>query len=364
MRRLFWIVALGFASTCALGAAQCGGTERWRPKVGTDQQAGSVELTNPQLIDIHDLIALAEPQRPNDDVTRLVPDETHVYVVRAFMLQFKEEQNDSDYHIVITDDTHTFTDHNGNNLDHSVIAEIPDPNCLQGKNHQFPGTSQFVSAITATRALMDQRFPNAAHDGSFNPVGLPVEITAIGFFDRPHGQIGRATNNIELHPILRLCFLDTPQPQCSDSGGGPPPTAAASFSSDHKWLTLASYSVALDQVVFFELQGSSVRVMLSNQANASAAATVTLDANSISAFKSLLQGEGARWIAAKDPSNGQLDRIVNFDYVRAVDLRTPPAFAANGWGLEAIGTDGAVYFVGWVVDASVKAQLGSSIGRQ
>jgi hypothetical protein len=72
---------------------------------------------------------------------------------------------------------------------------------------------------------VDARFPNALKDGSFNPVNLPVEITGVGFFDHAHGQIGRAANNIELHPILRLCFLDGPTPQCSTPGpgsGGPP----------------------------------------------------------------------------------------------------------------------------------------------
>jgi hypothetical protein len=202
---------------------QCGGTERWAVKVGTDQQVGSVAVNQPQTIDIHDLIALPEPVRPNDNITRIVPDETHVFVVRAFMLKFKLETNDSDYHIVVTDDTHTFTDTHGNSTGHSVIAEIPDPNCLGGKDNAFPGTSPFAAQITAARALIDSRFPNALKDGSFNDVGLPVEITAVGFYDRPHNQVGKATNNIELHPVIRLCFLDTAVPQCS-SGTTPGPT--------------------------------------------------------------------------------------------------------------------------------------------
>jgi len=215
-------------STIASGQqVQCGGTERWAVKVGTDSEVGAVTVDQPTAIDLHDLIALPEPTRPNDNVTRVIPDETHVFVVRAFMLKFKLEANDSDYHIVVTDDTHQFTDTHGNSIGHSVIAEIPDPNCLEGKDHNFPGTTPFADRITAARALMDSRFPNAAKDGSFNDVGLPVEITAVGFFDRPHGQIGRAPNNIELHPILRLCFLDTATPQCSSGppgGGGPPVT--------------------------------------------------------------------------------------------------------------------------------------------
>jgi hypothetical protein len=222
------LVPVLFVSIAASGQqVQCGGTERWAVKVGTDSQAGAVAsaVDQPTPIDLHSLIALSEPTRPNDNVTRVVPDETHVFVIRAFMLKFKLEANDSDYHIVVTDDTHQFTDTHGNSTGHSVIAEIPDPNCLEGKDHNFPGTTPFANGITAARALMDSRFPNAAKDGTFNDVGLPVEITAVGFFDRAHGQIGRATNNIELHPILRLCFLDTATPQCSTgttAGGSSP----------------------------------------------------------------------------------------------------------------------------------------------
>lgn len=134
-------------SAVSAGQSQCGGTERWRPKVGTDPQVPQVTIDDPELIDLHDLINLTEPTRPQDNITRIVPDETRVYTFTAFMLQFKEEQNDQDYHIVLTDGTHKFTDHLGNNIGHSVIAEIPDPNCLAGKDAQFPGASLFAGQI-------------------------------------------------------------------------------------------------------------------------------------------------------------------------------------------------------------------------
>ncbi len=257
MRRLVAVSCLyAFLSLAASGQVQCGGTERWRPKVGTDPEVGQVTVDQPTPIDLHDLIQLPEPVRPNDNINRVVPDETHVYTVRAFMLKFKLESNDSDYHIVVTDDTHQFTDTHGNSIGHSVIAEIPDPGCLEGKNHNFPGSTPFADRISAARALMDTRFPNAAKDGSFNDVGLPVEITAVGFFDRPHGQIGRATNNIELHPILRLCFLDGPTPQCSTAapaGGGPPGgTVTQTASAPFAW-TLALHGSGATPVSTLEI---------------------------------------------------------------------------------------------------------------
>jgi hypothetical protein len=265
MRRLIGFFCLVVvASLPAAAQVQCGGTERWRPKVGTDPEVSQVTVNQPVSIDLHDLIQLPEPTRPNDNIHRVVPDETNVYTVRAFMLQFKLELNDSDYHIVVTDDTHQFTDHQGNNMGHSLVAEIPDPGCLEGKNHNFPGSTPFAAAISAARTLMDTRFPNALKDGSFNPVNLPVEITAVGFFDRPHGQIGRAPNNIELHPILRLCFLDTPAPQCSTpgpGGGGPPPpggTVVQTATAPFTW-NLVSHGSGATPVATLEitLQGTA-----------------------------------------------------------------------------------------------------------
>jgi len=201
MRRLLGLFCLYvFVSVPAASQVQCGGTERWRPKVGTDPQVDQVTVNQPVPIELHDLIQLPEPVLPNDNINRVAPDETKVYTVRAFMVQFKLEPNDSDYHIVVTDDTHQFTDHQGNHIGHSVVTEIPDPGCLEGKDSNFPGSTPFADAISAARALMDARFPNALKDGSFNPVNLPVEITAVGFFDHAHGQIRRAANNVELHP--------------------------------------------------------------------------------------------------------------------------------------------------------------------
>jgi hypothetical protein len=52
-----------------------------------------------------------------------------------------------------------------------------------------------------------------------------VEITGIGFFDRPRGQIGRAPNNFEIHPILAIRFLDQPTPSTN-------PTAGAKLQTD------------------------------------------------------------------------------------------------------------------------------------
>jgi hypothetical protein len=33
-----------------------------------------------------------------------------------------------------------------------------------------------------------------------------VTVTGVGFFDFAHGQIGRAPNSTELHPVIRFEF--------------------------------------------------------------------------------------------------------------------------------------------------------------
>ncbi len=134
MRRLVAVSCLyAFLSLAAPGQVQCGGTERWRPKVGTDPEVGQVMVDQPTLIDLHDLIQLPEPVRPNDNINRVVPDETHVYTVRAFMLKFKLESNDSDYHIVVTDDTHQFTDTHGNTSATASSRRFPIRGAWEGK---------------------------------------------------------------------------------------------------------------------------------------------------------------------------------------------------------------------------------------
>jgi hypothetical protein len=102
---------------CAFGFAQCGGTERWGVKDGTDPSASKVDLSNIRLVSIEELIGIQEPHLParNDNETRL-PQETQVYKVQARLVKWKEEAGDSgdnDYHLVLTDDTLKFTQSRG-----------------------------------------------------------------------------------------------------------------------------------------------------------------------------------------------------------------------------------------------------------
>ncbi len=193
--------------------AQCGGTERWAVKVGTDPGASNVDLTSRSSMNLLDLIAIPEPQRPpaHDNTTRLDA-ETHVFVVRARLVKFKFEANDNDYHLVITDDTLNFTKGGAAPPSrHSFVAEIPDPNCIAGTQGSPSAQSLFIDGIRNARNELAAQFPNIDTSGQFNDAGgIPVEIVGVGFFDFPHKQVGRAPNNIEIHPVLDIRFNPSP----------------------------------------------------------------------------------------------------------------------------------------------------------
>jgi len=215
-----------------VAAQNCGGTERWGPKDGTDVQALNIDLTNITPEAVTDLVTIHQPQLPGDNKTRIVPDEMHVYRVQARLVKWKHE-SDGDYHLVFTDDTLNYGDESANPpvppTGHSFIGEVPDPSCFSGHDGSFGSQTPFADGITSTRQTMEQRFPNADQSGAWNDgADAPVEITGIGFFDRPHKQTGRAPNNIEIHPILSILFLDqnpatsptpTSTPQPSPTGG-------------------------------------------------------------------------------------------------------------------------------------------------
>jgi len=220
---LFLITLTAGVGMPVLNAQNCGGTERWGVKDGTDPLAPSIDL-NPAdatLITIDQLIQIDAPKGPQlppagDNETRL-PDETHLYKIEARLVEWKEEAGetgDSDFHLVLTDDTLNYTTGRSGPTGHSFVGEIPDPQCSGGATGQFAGPSPFLPAdgsaplsIQNARSELLAQFPNAVTDGSWNDGGgIPVEIIGVGYFDFPHGQTGRAPNNIEIHPILSITF--------------------------------------------------------------------------------------------------------------------------------------------------------------
>ncbi len=171
---------------CSDLLGQCG-VERWSVKTGTDPDAPSVNLNSATPTTINNLTGLPKPNRI-PPTSRLQPTETTVWTVSATLTGYKVE-NDSDYHLVISDDA-------GN----TMIAEIPDPSCVGSG-------SPFATGIANARNEFSSQFTAG---NSFQDVDVPVQIKGVGMFDFLHGQRGVAPNGIELHPVLDIAF------------GGPP----------------------------------------------------------------------------------------------------------------------------------------------
>ncbi|HWZ44028.1 MAG TPA: hypothetical protein VNW97_11150 [Candidatus Saccharimonadales bacterium] len=205
-----------FSAACAF--AQCGGQERWAVKDGTDDTASQVQLDNITDMTIAQLVKIKQPKIANDNTTRATPEETMVVRVKARLIQWKLE-SDQDFHVVLTDDTLKFTPGHGRPTGHSVIGEVPSTDCLSGSHDEFGTTSPLLEGTGSdpigfkiSRQQMTDEFPDADLSGGWNDGGgAHVEVVGVVFFDRAHGQVGRAPNNLEIHPILSIQFLDHPQ---------------------------------------------------------------------------------------------------------------------------------------------------------
>jgi hypothetical protein len=160
------------------------GKERWKVKTGGDVDAKQVDLAH-----IHKtrISAMRSWPAPNHlpASTRIAPQELQVWSVDGTIKQYKKEDDD-DIHLVLTDDS-----------GHTMIAEIPDPNCVDA-------SSPFLEEITATRKAFEAAHPVTKE---FQPLNIRARVVGVGFFDFQHGQTGVAPNGIELHPVLEIIPL-------------------------------------------------------------------------------------------------------------------------------------------------------------
>lgn len=163
----------------------CGGTERWNVKVLADAAASTVNLT-PINTTVNNLVNLTTPT-PSTTMPRQpgLEDKTYTFTCTVTV---KKAETDNDYHLVLSDGTHT------------LIGEIPDPVC------SVAASSNFVPQYTAARNFVDTYIGS----GSYSSVNIaPVQVYGVAFVDPPHGQTGAAPNNLEIHPILKINFLGT-----------------------------------------------------------------------------------------------------------------------------------------------------------
>jgi hypothetical protein len=164
---------------------ECGG-DRWNVKAGIDADAASVNA-NP-IIDttVLDMRSLVKPAVLPDN-NRVPPTELTTWRLSATLVKYVRSY-DSDYHLVIRDEA-----------GRTMIAEIPDPNCI-------PVGSPFKTGIAHARSQFDGVLTPTT---SFQDTNVPVTLTGIGFFDHDEGQEGIAPNGIELHPVIDIIFGPT-----------------------------------------------------------------------------------------------------------------------------------------------------------
>jgi hypothetical protein len=109
------------------------------------------------------------------------------------LIQWKKEggsSGDSDYHLVLQDGSGA-----------TMIAEIPDPGCI-GANGG--GSSPFAQAIANARSTFDSTFGAPTTSWSYGP--YTVSVRGMGFYDFSHGQTGASSSQVEIHPVLGICY--------------------------------------------------------------------------------------------------------------------------------------------------------------
>ncbi|HXD91581.1 MAG TPA: T9SS type A sorting domain-containing protein [Bacteroidia bacterium] len=163
----------------------CGGTERWSQKVLVDNLVSTINFTGIPTT-VNSLVNIVTPT-PSTTMPRQpgIEDKTYTFTCNVTV---KKAETDNDYHLVLSDGTHT------------LIGEIPDPVCSAA------ASSNYVPQYTAARNFVDTYIGS----GTYSSVNIAaVQVYGVAFVDPPHGQTGAAPNNLEIHPILRINFIGT-----------------------------------------------------------------------------------------------------------------------------------------------------------
>jgi hypothetical protein len=163
------------------------GVERWNVKTLSDVDAGRVELSRVQPTTIKALNERASHCNGGPD-RRAYGEEFDVYEVVG-RITYVAPQDDRDYHVVVADPSDS---------NFTIVTEVADFAC------QGAISSPHRGALEAARntfvALLGARSTSSL-------VGTNVRVRGVGFYDFNHGQIGRARNCMELHPILAIDAL-------------------------------------------------------------------------------------------------------------------------------------------------------------
>ncbi|MDX6498113.1 MAG: hypothetical protein QOG23_1373 [Blastocatellia bacterium] len=189
---LFFVLLLSaltaYGQTCGV---HCG-TERWAVKTLTDTTVGNIDQT--EVVRTINWVRTRTTPGSLPNTTRLIGVETMTLKITGVVLFFKKETNDNDFHVVIAQ---------VNNHARTMIIEFPDSQC----DHVC--SSGFRQQIDQARADFIAAFGQPTTSFKSPPHPVKVEVVGIGFFDRPHGQRGRALpSGIEMHPVLKFRVIE------------------------------------------------------------------------------------------------------------------------------------------------------------
>src|SRR6266540_2502689 len=146
---------------------------------------------------------------------RVRDEERRVYRIEGTITRVKR-QRDHDIHVVLADTT--------NARDHLVV-ESDDPDV--GKNTASP----YRDRLAAGRHMLDTLAGESFELEDLR--GAVVRVTGVGFFDFNHLQVGRSRSCIELHPILTIERVASPDPMAKAGFDSPPQPAHAWRSMPH-----------------------------------------------------------------------------------------------------------------------------------
>jgi len=186
------------------------GTERWVVKVVRDKNAkvlfknGSItdkDLKKATETTIAELVNMPKPKL-SAQLARQAGAESTIWTLEATLYDYawekptRKKNEKTGKYVIVGDDDYHLAIRDGNQ---TMIAEIPNPTCVVNSPKLIQklvkdARDKFDSELTAT--------------SGFQETNRRIRITGPAFFDFKHGQRGYAKNGIEIHPILKIEFLN------------------------------------------------------------------------------------------------------------------------------------------------------------
>lgn len=168
----------------AIAPAQACGHERWPAKTLADGSWFSQSIIPTNIEDLRDV---PRPLGVDGMDAPRVEAERRFYHIHGELLGFKLE-DDQDIHLVIAPIS---------NPQQTMIAEIPDPNCMHG------APAAYVHDVALARLAFVKRY-GIPPVRTFRLAYQPIELTGALFFDFGHDQDGAAPNQAEIHPVTAV----------------------------------------------------------------------------------------------------------------------------------------------------------------